>query len=271
MYPLAVKGSTSRVRNGLAAPIAHHTVIWVIRIRFGWVNIFKKNLQHRIYIVEYRIVSQYMVVHAICDTWRHWNFFWPPVTGVLWLLVMLTSWQPFRILPSQNWFRGFRPSCQENHGKPMKTTLSVLENDGFSWIFLQMFPKNHWQSQNSWILRSTSAHAMCSKWSTSRASRASASVIIFHAPSRDPRWLVYFMENPIKMDAMGYSTPIFLCEKWPVSGILWNLKILPFWSPACVAGPVQCRLQSWPDVLVPSLLQEVVRKEFVTGSPPMDI
>jgi len=51
---------------------------------------------------------------------------------------------------------------KENHGKPMKTTLSVLENDGFSWFFLQMFPKNHWQDPKPWIL-STSAHAMRSK------------------------------------------------------------------------------------------------------------
>jgi hypothetical protein len=38
-------------------------------------------------------------------------------------------------------------------------------------------------------------------------SRASASVIIVHAPSRDPGWLVYFMENPIKMDEMDEQYP----------------------------------------------------------------
>ena len=141
MYPLAVKGSTSRVRNGLAFPIAHHTVIWVILIRFAWVNIFKeKNLQHRIYSrVSYRIVSQYMVVHACsCYLWYlkalelflascHRGALTSGDAGIL------TAWQNITIPELVPWI------SSKHSGKPWKTNENHPFSAGKRWFFM-VFP-----------------------------------------------------------------------------------------------------------------------------------
>ena len=134
-----------------------------------------------------------MIVYAIYDTLRHWNFF---------LASFWDSCSDFWCWPPDSTGINYNPSIglvesRSNHrttmGKPMKTTRSA-------WTTIVCFPRSSLHHPSPHLR----VHAMRSKWSTSRTSGASTS-----RPRRRKKRLPH--------------TAIFVGQKWPFSGgILWK-------------------------------------------------
>ena len=243
----------------------------------------KKNLQHRIYSrVSYRIVSQYMVVHACsCYLWYlkalelflascHRGALTSGDAGIL------TAWQNITIPELVPWISskhsGKPRKTMENQWKPPFQCWKTMVFHGFSCrcsLKTTGRIQNHGSSPHLRTQCAASDRRPARPACPARRPRSTSSTPHQGIPAG------WFISWKILFKWMKWGTvpPFFCVKKWP---FFRDPPKIPPENPPILESRLHCRSRPVAAIVAGPPGAElvagpVVRKEFVTGSPPMDI